>query len=142
MRRIKRKKTVLLLIGLLLLSSVLATADNSKLAPELQNLNSTTPVQVIVQYSQPPCSLVGCLLDLVGNVVSSLPLLNAVVTQVTSADLATLANDPNVVYVSPDRQVSMMLSNAAPPSTLPRRGAPATPAAARTRSMSPPWPSH
>jgi len=114
MLQINRKKCVLLLAALLLVGSVLAVADDSKLAPELRGRSSSTPVQVIVQYSQQPCSLVGCVLNLVGNVVSSLPLLNAVVTVVDNTDLATLANDPNVVYVSPDRPVNMMLSNGAP----------------------------
>ncbi len=114
MPQMNRKKCVLLLVGLLLVTSVLAAADDSKLAPELRGRNSSTPVQVIVQYSQQPCSLVGCVLNLVGDVVSSLPLLNAVVTVVDNTHLANLANDPNVIYVSPDRPVNMMLSNGAP----------------------------
>ena len=114
MLQMNRKKCVLLLVGLLLVTSVLAAADDSKLAPELRGRNSSTPVQVIVQYSQQPCSLVGCVLNLVGDVVSSLPLLNAVVTVVDNTHLANLANDPNVIYVSPDRPVNMMLSNGAP----------------------------
>src|SRR5262249_24959094 len=89
--------------------------DDSKLAPELRGYNSSQKVQVIVQYKQmPKPSLLGGLLHVVGNLLSQIPLLNAVVSIVDHTGLLQLANDPNVIYVSRDRPVSLLADNAAP----------------------------
>jgi len=112
---VTRRTIGLVLIFFLLISPVIALADDSKLAPELRGYSSSTPVQVIVQYSQPPqTSILGSLLGIVGTLLSSLPLINSVVTLVDGNGLLTLSNDSNVVYVSPDRTVKSFLSNAAP----------------------------
>jgi hypothetical protein len=69
--------------------------------------NST--VRVIVQYKQttPAASqtgLLGGVLNLVSAVVGDvLNLVNAVVCTVSGSSISTLANDPNVSYISPDR---------------------------------------
>ncbi len=115
MPRFNHKCLVPTLTLVLLASSVLAVAETSKLSPELQGYTSSTPIPVIVQYSQPQsCGLLGCLLNFVGTVIEQLPLLNAVVTLVDGNQLQQLANDSTVVYVSLDRPVIMLLSNAAP----------------------------
>src|SRR5581483_2963459 len=111
---VTRRTLVPVLILLLSISSVIAVADDSKLAPELRGYNSTQPVQVIVQYSQPPTQntgLIGSLLNVVTNLVSSLPLINGVVALVDGSTLQKLSNDSNVVYISPDRHLNSFLSN-------------------------------
>jgi serine protease AprX len=104
-----------LLLTLICAVALSAMGDDSKLAPELRGYNSQQKVQVIVQYKQmPKPSLLGGLLNVVGNLLSQIPLLNAVVSLVDSTGLVQLANDPNVVYVSPDRPLSLLSDNAAP----------------------------
>src|SRR5947209_19046019 len=108
---------------LLVTTSLFGT--NPKLSPDLQNYNSSAPVQVIVQYVAPQqqscASLLGsldCTLNTVlqvgGTVINKLPLLNVVVVQLNTTQLLNLVANPNVTYVSSDRQLSTLLSNAAP----------------------------
>jgi len=114
---VTRRTLGLALILLLSISSVIAVADDSKLSPELRGYTSSQPVQVIVQYSQTSTQstgLIGSVLNLVTNVVSSLPLINSVVALVDGSTLQKLSNNSNVVYISPDRQLKSFLSNAAP----------------------------
>jgi hypothetical protein len=93
-----------LLLTLICAITLSAMGDDSKLAPELRGYNSSQKVQVIVQYKQmPQPSLLGGLLNLVGQLLSQIPLLNAVVQLVDSTGLVQLSNDSNVIYVSPDR---------------------------------------
>ena len=104
-----------LLLTLICAITLSAMGDDSKLAPELRGYNSSQKVQVIVQYKQmPKPSLLGGLLNLVGQLLSQIPLLNAVVQLVDSTGLVQLSNDSNVVYVSPDRPVRLLSDNAAP----------------------------
>ncbi|HET9695237.1 MAG TPA: hypothetical protein VFP40_00140, partial [Terriglobales bacterium] len=107
------KKVLLTLCVIALVTNALG--DDSKLSPDLQNYSSSQKVQVIVQYKQmPQPTLLGGLLNVVGTLLSQIPLLNSVVTLVDSTGLLQLASDPNVIYVSPDRQVRMMSDNAGP----------------------------
>ena len=112
-----------LLVVLLLVAGALAHAENSKIAPELQNYTSTQQVQVIVQYApgtQVNCSgllgLVDCLVNdilaLGGKILADLPLINGVVAQLDGNAIQTLSNHSNVVYISTDRPLSPSLSNA------------------------------
>src|SRR5579859_3612310 len=116
------KKLVLLL---LIATATVAYANNSKLAPELQNTTSTQKVQVIVQYvpgTQVYCSgllgLVDCLVNdivqLGGTILGPLPLVNGVVALLDGNGIVTLSNNANVVYISLDRPLTPTLSNAAP----------------------------
>jgi serine protease AprX len=117
-------KRVLVLIALLLAAPAVMLADNSKLSPELQNINSSTQVQVIVQYvpgTQVSCGgllgLLGCLvgdvLQLGGTILSDLPLVNGLVAVLDGNGIQTLSNQSNVVYISPDRSLNPTLNNAA-----------------------------
>src|SRR5215467_3332862 len=117
-------KRALLLIALVLALPVGLFADSSKISPDLQNYNSTTKVQVIVQYvpgTQVTCSgllgLVGCLsneiLNVGGTLVSQLPLVNAVVALVDGNGIVSLSNQSNVTYISKDRTLTPFLNNAA-----------------------------
>ena len=107
------KKFLLTLCVIALVTNALG--DDSKLSPDLRNYSSSQKVQVIVQYKQmPQPTLLGGLLNVVGSLLSQIPLLNAVVTLVDSTGLVQLASDPNVVYVSPDRQVQLLSDNAGP----------------------------
>ncbi|HZU22699.1 MAG TPA: S8 family serine peptidase, partial [Terriglobales bacterium] len=117
-------KRVALLILLLLPASLFAGTE--KISPDLlPYLNSSSQVQVVVQYapgSQTSCQgllgTVDCLLNSVvsagGKLLSEIPIVNNVVALVNGTGLLNLSNDPTVVYISKDRQLSTLLSNAAP----------------------------
>src|SRR5437879_259306 len=103
-------------------TSLFATT-NPKLSPELQNYNSSAPMQVVVQYVAPQqqscagilgsldCAL-NSVLQVGGTIISELPVLNVVVAQLNTTQLLNLVADPNVAYVSSDRQLSTLLSSA------------------------------
>ncbi len=100
---------------LILALSTLALADDSKLAPELIGISPTATVNVIVQYNQAPTtSLLQGILDLGGQLLEALPIVNGLVASLTGSQILNLSNQSNVVYISSDRQVLNLLSNAAP----------------------------
>ena len=118
-------KRALILILVLLAFPCILVAQSAKISPDLQGYNSTSQVQVIIQYApgtQVNCSgllpLVDCLvndvLQLGGTIVVDLPLVNGVVATLDGNGIATLANNSNVVYISKDRTLAPFLSNAAP----------------------------
>jgi serine protease AprX len=106
----------------LLVTVTFGFADDTKISPELRGYNSSQPVQVIVQYApgtQPGAQsanqncggllgLVGCLVSDVLNIVEQLPLVNGVVALLDGTGIVNLSNQPNVVYISSDRQLSTL----------------------------------
>src|SRR5260370_17748023 len=112
------------LARLLILAGTMAHADNSKIAPELRNQPSTQQAQVIVQYAPGTtvnCSglfgLIDCLandiLNLGGQILSQIPIINGVVALLDGNGIQTLSNNSNVVYISLDRPLKPTLSNPA-----------------------------
>src|SRR4030081_2262483 len=113
-----------LLVFLLMAAVTVAYADDSKISPELRGQPSNQKVQVIVQYApgtQVNCSglfgLVGCLvndvLKLGGAILGQLPLINGVVALLDGNGIVNLSNQSNVIYISQDRPLTPVLSNAA-----------------------------
>lgn len=103
-------------------------AASSKISPDLQGVDPNSTVRVIVQYAQSPTTqsggalsgggLLGGVLNLAGGLLKGVvntvfSVLNAVVYTGPASDLQTLANDPNVVYISPDRVVAGQLDYSA-----------------------------
>jgi serine protease AprX len=116
------KKSLVILV-LLLAVPLASLADNSKISPDLIGYNSSTPVQVIVQYApgtQVNCSgilgFLGCLandiLKLGGAILGQIPLINGVVALLDGTGIVNLSNQPNVVYISPDRSLQPLDNNA------------------------------
>src|SRR5579864_3930021 len=114
-----------LLVLFLIAAAAVASANDSKLSPELRGNHSTKQVQVIVQYApgaKVNCTgllgLVDCLVNdvvkLGGTVVGQLPVVNGVVALLDGNGIINLSNNANVIYISSDRQLSPSLSNAAP----------------------------
>jgi len=98
----------------LLAISTGAYADNSKLSPDLLKYSAPT-ARVVIQYNSPPSLLdLRSLTNLLGSVVSQLPLINAVVADLSLTNILSLSNQANVKYISLDRAISPTLSNAAP----------------------------
>jgi hypothetical protein len=106
-----KKLLLLLILGAATLSYA---ADPTKLSPDLQKSAATTPVQVVVQYHNPPGLLDLQLLATLGSVLNSLPLVNGVVAQLPLSNILSLSNQGNVKYISLDRALRPTLSNAAP----------------------------
>src|SRR5438270_1578482 len=91
-----------------------AFADNSKLSPDLLKCSAPT-ARVIVQYESPPALLdLQGITNLLGSIVSQLPLINAVVADLSLTDILSLSNQSNVRYISLDRTLAPTLSNAGP----------------------------
>lgn len=108
-------------LAITLLACGALLADDSKISPDLQPLlaNSSSSINVIVQYNSPPqtCTsggLLGGLLcttvNLLGGVVHVVfSLLNAVAGTLTPSQVVSLSNQSNVTYISLDRSVHASL---------------------------------
>ncbi len=101
-------------LGLALLTIPIASADNSKISPDLQTLlqHSSNNINVIVQYNTQPS--VGGLLGGVGNLLNGVvnlvfTLIPAVTATLHPADILSLSNQPNVAYISLDRSLAASL---------------------------------
>ncbi len=83
-----------------------SSVPNSKISPDLAASSSSTAQPVIIQYYNPPSSQETGLLGLLGGLLNTvLGTINAVVANVVPAQLNTIAADPNVKYISPDRSL-------------------------------------
>ncbi len=86
-------------LALLLVASTLALA-NPKLAKDLPSSNAAGLVDVIVQFRSMPGQAD---LDQLGHTKRTFNIIRAVQLTLPAAAIRALANNPNVVYVSPDR---------------------------------------
>jgi serine protease AprX len=75
----------------------------SKLASDLPPAPSTTPVDVIIQFKTPPTKDELKLLGSYGQTKKTYNSINALFVTVSPSVFATLAADPNVRYISPNR---------------------------------------
>src|SRR3984957_1596068 len=109
-----KKFLVLLLLAVVTSASAAsAAAANPKLSPDLQKATGSS-VRVVVQYNNQPGLLDLNLLSTLGQLLNSLPLVNAIVADLPLAKVLTLANQSNVKNISLDRTLAPTLSNAAP----------------------------
>ncbi|MFO0500741.1 MAG: hypothetical protein ACK527_00890 [Acidobacteriota bacterium] len=110
---------------LLLLTAVPAWTQDDKLAPDLTNLAEDQTIDVIIQLEEPearpgarrqpaPFTPPAGVNLSAHRPVTELGLIRALSARVGRAALASLAADPRVKYISPDRQVSASLEFAAP----------------------------
>ena len=114
-----------LLLAALGVASV-AFGQSSKISPDLQNADPNENVRVIVQYAQMPQNntsagsggLLGTVLDTTTGLLNGvlnlvLNTIHAVVYTLPVSQMNTLASDPNVVYISPDRTLKGQLDYSA-----------------------------
>ena len=98
----------------ILAAVAVASADDSKISPDLKKVSTPKPT-VVVQYNQPPSLLdLQGLLNLAGSILGSVPIVNGVVAQLPLSQILSLSNQANVKYISLDRTLTPTLSNAAP----------------------------
>jgi serine protease AprX len=118
----KKLVTVLMLCSLLAGAS-LAWADDSKISPDLRGYSGSSQVQVIVQYAPgaqlncggllgPLVCVLGDVLKLGGTVLNSLPLVNGLVASLDGNGIVSLSNQSNVIYISKDRPVNLLMDTA------------------------------
>ncbi|MGZ4822084.1 MAG: protease inhibitor I9 family protein, partial [Terriglobales bacterium] len=101
------RKLLLLLVS----CSLLTFADDTKLASDLKGKTGDVAVDVVVQYAVPPTQRHK---DRIaahgGQVKTDLQVVKAVSASLPASKLRDLSNDPDVVYVSPDRTVAGSLN--------------------------------
>jgi subtilisin family serine protease len=109
----KRFGLLVLMIALITAFSVTSAADTTKLSPDLQKSKAAS-ARVVVQYNGTPGVLDLAILGKLGSILTSLPLVNAIVADLPLANILQLSNQSNVKYISIDRTLTPSLSNAAP----------------------------
>src|SRR5215510_3863898 len=101
--------------GLAYLIPFVCFGSQEKLSPDLANVDPQATVRVIVQFATPPTAQDRQrVLQLGGDLEADLDLVNAGLYSVPAVALKGLANNPNVVYISPDREVTATLDYANP----------------------------
>jgi len=96
-------------ISLLLLASTLAFAKHPKVADDLDGADPNSTVDVIVQFKAPPTKDDLKQLGPYGQMKKSFDGINAVLIPLPASKLASIANNPNITFMSPDRPVQRML---------------------------------
>jgi serine protease AprX len=101
-------------ISLLVLFSVAAFARQSNLAPDLSYQDPDASVDVIIQYKQPPTAAMQERIIAAGGAFKAeFHSLNGALYSIRAQQLARLASDPDIVYISPDRKVRGLSDNSA-----------------------------
>jgi hypothetical protein len=92
----------------------MSNGQTAKLSKDLQNVDPNAKVRVIIQWKNAPSdSKNQTILNLGGVLGPVLGLVKSVVCTLTGSALQTLVNDPDVVYISPDRTLAARLDNTA-----------------------------
>src|SRR5579872_3567061 len=98
-REIVMHTKLLKTLALLLLASTVALAKNPKLSRDLDGLNPTSTVNVIIQYKNPPSKDDLKQLGPYGQMKKLFHGINAVVISLQPAQLQTIASNPNVAFI-------------------------------------------
>lgn len=96
----------LLLVPILLATALLASARSPKIAPDTDTV-APGMLDVIVQFKQAPrAAHIAKINDHGGFVRTNLSIVNALHASMPTNEIKRLARDPEVVYISPDRQLT------------------------------------
>ena len=107
------KATQIAFTSVLLLASF-AWASDHKLAPELKGRQSTSSVDVIVQYKITPAQKHQNRISAHGGVVKQhFKSVKGLLVRLPASHVAELSNDPDILYISPDRPITRQMNNAA-----------------------------
>ncbi|MGH9631677.1 MAG: hypothetical protein ACRD7E_25505, partial [Bryobacteraceae bacterium] len=97
----------------MLLATVLGA--HPKLAPELESLSPSAKVDVIVRYKSGQPTRILSRLPILGGILSqTLDLVDSLLMTLTGEQIVTLASDPDVEYISPDRPIKAAMDYAHP----------------------------
>src|SRR5207244_13644069 len=107
------KKTFAFLFSTFLAGTL--AAGNGKLAKDLEALNGASNIDVIVQFKEAPAERQHQKIRARGGSFNkSLGLIKGALYSVPAGKLKDLADDPEVVFVSPDRPLRGAVDNAVP----------------------------
>ena len=105
-----------LMVGVLILSASLAFARSPKMAKDLEGKRPSDQVDVIVQFAQAPTAKQHQkVFDRGGKLRRELGLIKSGSYSMPASALADLAADPDVSYISPDRQLSSTATGSSTP---------------------------
>jgi len=94
-------------IAIFIFTTSLAVAGQLKISRELENLDPNSTVDVIVQFTEAPTERHHQkVLSQGGMLRSSLELVKAGAYSVPAGSIGLLANDPEVIHISPNRKVN------------------------------------
>src|ERR1700722_15744460 len=97
----------LVVLAALFGSASLGFGQQSKLAPDLEARDPEKTVNVIVQYkTRPQQRHIDAVLAKGGHHLRTFNVVKGAVYSIATKELAGLANDPDVAYISPDRAVN------------------------------------
>src|SRR6185369_5155500 len=97
----------------LVLVPFLGFSSSAKLAPDLAQIGPQSKVDVIIQFATPPGNAQHArIMQRGGLLKTDLDLVKAAAYSLPAAALDALADDPEIVYISPDREVTPALDYA------------------------------
>ena len=104
-------KSAILFIGAALLANF-AWAANPKISKDLEGVDPQQETEVIVQFAKAPTRAHHNMVESRGGVLRSvLPLVRAAAYKMRAGTLEDLANEPDVVYITPNRPLHSTLDN-------------------------------
>ncbi len=96
-------------------AAVAVASPKQKLAPDLPPANTGSVVDVIIQYNNPPQQQQHDKVAQKGGMLKAdLGIANSAAYSVPASQLKSVSEDPDVVYISPDRPVQRMMDVTAP----------------------------
>ena len=94
-----------------LLATIPGFGKSSKLSPELSARHDSTPVDVLVQFKSGLTGDADKISSRGGKVKKKLPFIKTIRASLPASRLAELANDSEVAFISPNRQLRTSLNN-------------------------------
>ena len=106
--------SAVLAVYLFTLGTGVAFARHPKVAHDLEGKPASTTVDIIVQFNSVPGALIHQKVSAKGGILKKdLRGLKAAAYSISAGMLESLANDPDIAYISPDRSVNGLPDNAA-----------------------------
>src|SRR5438445_42069 len=110
----KTTRRIILCLVLAAVAAWSAPPHKTKLAGDLPNLDPQTTVPVIIQWTSAPDDLKDAkVANLGGRVTTRFRSIKGGAYKLSGAGIQSLADDPDVAYITPDRPVSAKLDNTA-----------------------------
>jgi hypothetical protein len=95
-----------IVLTFLLTFAMCAAASSKKIAKDLEKVNPETVVEVVIQYNQEPTAAHHQkVIDQGGKLKETLNIIKSAVYTIQRKALDRIAEDPDVVYISPNRGV-------------------------------------
>jgi len=107
---VKKTLRVVLIALACILLGMPAFAKDPKIAPDLEGVDPSSTVDVIIQFAHVPTARHHAMvMSRGGNLKARLDVVKGAAYRIQRSQLESLAKDPEVVYISPDRKIKGML---------------------------------